>query len=437
MEGLKKSVKILFVILILVIMVIIGGVSAVYYENWEKDAHESDSEVAQFLAGTKTGANAEKELRPNFTCLFLGRNQLLTDFIMVAQYNPNTRQVSLLSIPRDTNVGNATIDGKLNSIYAYSGRNAEKVVAKVKELTGVDIQHYVVFDAKILRKVVDEIGGVTVDVPINMNYDDPYQDLYIHLKKGVQKLTGAQAEQFVRFRSGYANADLGRIDTQHQFIKALISEVLKPANIGKINNLIKIVIEGTSTDITTEVIEEYLGDVVTFKSDRVRIETAPGYAKNAVAPNGWELSFFWLDKGKTKALVDDLFYGKGSVVEETEEELLNDDASQEVTSSKISTTAEEEKELVSEEKLRVEVLNANAKSGKMNELVEKLNKNGCNVVKIGNYATTKVETSRIIVYGTVKETDLEKVKELSGIQTIEENNEKSEVEFTIIIGENY
>ena len=177
MENLKRVIKILFAILVVIVMVIIGGVSAVYYENWEKNASESDSKVAQYLAG----ADKEKaELRPNFTCLFMGKNQHLTDFIMLAQYNPNTRQVALLSIPRDTFVNKASVDGKINSIYM--NKYPEKVVAKVQEITGVEIQHYVVFDAKILKNIVNEIGGVTVEVPINMNYDDPYQNLYIHLQ---------------------------------------------------------------------------------------------------------------------------------------------------------------------------------------------------------------------------------------------------------------
>ena len=106
---------------------------------------------------------------------------------MLGQYNPNTREVALMSIPRDTKVS-GTIDGKINSAYA-SGYKAEKTIDKVKELTGIEPQYYVVFDTKVLRKVVDAVGGVEVDVPINMNYDDPAQDLYIHLKKGKQIFT--------------------------------------------------------------------------------------------------------------------------------------------------------------------------------------------------------------------------------------------------------
>ena len=333
-------------------MVILGGVSAVYYENWEKNTHESGSKVAQYLAGSDRKI---EELKPNFTCLFMGKNQHLTDFIMLAQYNPNTRQVSLLSIPRDTYVGTASVDGKINSIYM--NKYPEKVVSKVQEITGVEIQHYVVFDTKILRNIVNEIGGVTVDVPINMDYDDPYQNLYIHLKKGVQKLTGAQAEQFVRYRKGnngkggYPNGDIGRIAAQHNFIKALVSEVLKPENIGKINNLVKIVLDGTKTDITLDTIEEYLGDVVTFKSDRMRSETLPGIDKYMAPPyGGLPLSYWIYNPEETKVLVDDLFYGKGSASGDSNdsgESLESGDKSsvsapQEVVSSNVVVNQNEE-----------------------------------------------------------------------------------------------
>ena len=445
MENLKKVIKILFAILVVIVMVIVGWVSAVYYENWEKNASESDSRVAQYLAG----ADREKvELKPNFTCLFMGKNQHLTDFIMLAQYNPNTRQVALLSIPRDTYVNKDSVDGKINSIYM--NKYPEKEVAEVEKITGVNIQHYVVFDTKILRNIVNEIGGVTVDVPINMDYDDPYQNLYIHLKKGVQKLTGAQAEQFVRFRkgnngkTGYPNGDIGRIAAQQSFIKALVSEVLKPENIGKINNLVQIVLNGTKTDITTETIEEYLGDVVTFKTDRITTGTLPGVDKYMTPPyGGLPLSYWIYDPEETKVLVNELFYGiasnsgdSGDAIESGEEK-NSSSLTQEVVSSNLVTSGEEKDETEKKDEIRIEVLNANSKANKLNTLVEKLKSNDCNVVKLGNYSSTSTEESRIITYSNSDSEKLEKVKSISGIKKTEENTESSSVDFTIIIGPNY
>lgn len=441
MKGFKSFLKGLAVVLILICVVVAGGAAAIYYENLEKDMKENsgDSKLAQFLV---SGGETQKKEEPLFTCLFMGRNAHLTDFMMLAQYNPNTREVSLMSIPRDTYVGTSSVDGKINSIYMY--KYPEKVVKAVEEITGVDIQHYLIFNAKILRNIVNELGGVTVTVPFNMNYDDPDQNLYIHLKKGTQRLSGAQAEQFVRFRKnnnggGYANGDVGRIATQQKFIKAMISEVLKVENIGKVGNLVKIALNGTDTDLTLDVLQEYLDDVVTFKKDRVRIETLPGVGKYGKGPDGLTRSFFYHDAEKTKEIVKELFFTSIDDVNSSGDSATSGDKkndintkAQEVISKGLETESGN-----NDEKIRIEVLNANAKTSKMNDLVEKLNSNDCNVVKIGNYPTTKVESSRIITYGKHTSDELEKIKSLSGIKNVEESDENVNVKFTIIIGANY
>lgn len=441
MKGFKSFLKGLAVALILICVVVAGGAAAIYYENLEKDMKENsgDSKLAQFLV---SGGETQKKEEPLFTCLFMGRNAHLTDFMMLAQYNPNTREVSLMSIPRDTYVGTSSVDGKINSIYMY--KYPEKVVKAVEEITGVDIQHYLIFNAKILRNIVNELGGVTVTVPFNMNYDDPDQNLYIHLKKGTQRLSGAQAEQFVRFRKnnnggGYANGDVGRIATQQKFVKAMISEVLKVENIGKIGNLVKIALNGTDTDLTLDVLQEYLDDVVTFKKDRVRIETLPGVGKYGKGPDGLTRSFFYHDPEKTKEVVKELFFTSIDDINSSGDSATSGDKkndintkAQEVISKGLETESGN-----NDEKIRIEVLNANAKTSKMNDLVEKLNSNDCNVVKIGNYPTTKVESSRIITYGKQTSDELEKIKSLSGIKNVEESDENVNVKFTIIIGANY
>ncbi len=448
--------KFLVVILIIVFMIAIGGAAAVYYENWENDLSQSDSKFAQFLSKGLTEKTEEKELEPNFTCLVMGRNQHLTDFMMLCQYNPNTGEASLMSIPRDTYVDKASSDGKINSIYSY--KYQDKVVKTVSDLTGVEINHYLIFDAKILKKVVDAIGGVTVYVPINMNYDDPVQNLYIHLNKGTQKLTGNQAEQFVRFRknndgSGYANGDIGRIAAQQSFIKAFIQQMLKPENLAKVMDIAKIVIDGTKTDMTIDVIEEYIDELVVFKMDKMRVETLPGIGKYMKGPDGLVRSFFVHDEEKTKEVVQKLFFM-------TEEEaanatisgnaLLNDSSNDKDTNNKEPNNNyydvnddNNEQEVISpsleteDEEIKVEVLSAKAKTSRFNELVSSLNNGGCNVVKIGNYQTTQVESSRIIVYGKYNEKDLELVKELSGIKKIEQSTDDTNVTFTIVIGANY
>lgn len=443
MNKLVGVVKVLFVVLVILSMTAVGGVAAVYYENWERDMGEKDSNLAQFLSGNK---KEEKELEPNLTCLVMGRNQSLTDFIVLAQYNPNTREASLLSIPRDSFVGDGSPDGKINSIYAnYGGgeKGITKLKEKVEELTGIEIQHYLLFDASMLKKVVNELGGVTVDVPINMDYDDPYQtpQLHIHLKKGTQLLSGSQAEQFVRFRknndgTGYPNGDIGRIAAQQSFIRALITEILKAENIGKIKNLAQIVLDNTKTDITLELVEEHLDEVVTFKMDRMRMETLPGVGKYQKY-QGITRSYYVLNEESGDILLDDLFRNTTVKSDETSnEETIVDNKKedkqedkQEVLSSNLETSEDD--------RIKIELLNAKSKSARLNDLVETLADNDYNVIKLGNYQTVQVEPARIITYGKNTEEELENLKKVTGIKKVEESTETTNVKFTIIIGANY
>lgn len=433
MNKLVGIVKVLFVVLVILSMTAVGGVAAVYYENLERDIVENNSNLAQLLNGNK---KEENKLEPNLTCLVMGRNQSLTDFIVLAQYNPNTRELSMLSIPRDSFVGEGSPDGKINSIYAnYGGKEKgiNKLKEKVEEMTGIEIQHYLLFDASMLKKVVNELGGVTVNVPINMNYDDPYQNppLHIHLKKGTQLLTGSQAEQFVRFRknndgTGYPNGDIGRIAAQQNFIKALISEILKAENIGKIKNLAQIAISNTKTDITLELVEEHLDEVVTFKMDRIRMETLPGIGKYQKY-QGVTRSYYILNETSGDILIDDLF---NKTIEKAENTTVSKkEEKQEVLSSNL--------EVSEDTRIKVELLNAKSKPARLNELVEKLADNDYNVIKLGNYQTVQVEPSRIIAYGKNTEEELEELKKVSGIKKVEQSTENSNVKFTIIIGANY
>ena len=423
MDALKKTLKVILrIILVLVLVVAISGLGvfgAVKYLRWKADQNET---ISTDEKGNVVITPNKKELEPNLTCLFMGINGALTDFIMLGQYNPNTREISLLSIPRDTKV-EGTIDGKINS--AYAGKYPERSIAKVKDVTGIEAQYYVIFKTKVLRQIVDEIGGVTVDVPINMNYDDPVQNLYIHLKKGTQTLTGSQAEQFVRFRknndgSGYYNGDVDRVKTQQQFIKATISRVLEPQNLIKVNKLVKIVTENTKTNITWDIAKEYIDDVATFKMDRITMDTIPGHG--GYAENG--LSYYFYDKEKTKEIVDSMFNKKTDGTQEDQENI------------EVTGNVSEEENVNHEGKIKIEVLNAGTTSSIFTAVVEKLNNSGYYVSKVGNYSSDGTEYSRVITYGTDTE-KLDDIKSILGISKDETVDERKMVDYTIILGPKY
>lgn len=426
-NGVKKTFKVLLRILLVIVIILVIAVIALagtyFFINWQKDVQDKESGDKNIIERLVV---PEKKEEPVVTCLFLGVNGNLTDFIMLGQYNPNTREIALLSIPRDTNVGNNSVDGKINS--AYSSRGMDKLKKQVTEITGIEIDYHVLFKTKILRQVVDKIGGVTVDVPINMNYDDPYQNLYIHLKKGTQKLTGSQAEQFCRFRknnngSGYPGGDVERTKAQQKFIKAFIAELLKVDNISKIPDLINIVLEGTKTNVTLDVAKEYIDDVIALKTDRITTNTLPGSARMGKSPLGYMTSYYYYDAEKTKTMVDEMFHSSSITSGET---------TVSVTSSNV-VGKDESGELT----VRVELLNAGTTSNVINNLVDKLRKENFYVVKIGNYDTSKKEASRIIDYGATSEDILHDLMLVTGVTKTETSSEEASVAYTIIVGPYY
>lgn len=341
----------------------------------------------------------------------------LTDFIMVAKYNPETGRVNAMSIPRDTKVV-GTVDGKINSAYAR-GKDISKLADKVKDVTSLEVDYYVIFDTASVRKMVDAIGGIPMDVPIDMKYDDNEQDLHIDLKKGYQVLDGKKAEQFIRFRknndgTGYPLGDVQRIEAQQTFIKAAVEQVLKPSTILKIPELVSLGLESVKTDMTLGTILGYLDDIKNFDKNNLRMETLPGEGKYIGA-----ISYFVHDPDKTKELVQDIFIDdvdiKNDEVDEAEEQIVK-----KVDNSEIS----------------VEVLNGTSRSGLANSVAEKLKEEGYNVTKIGNYKTTTNISTSII-----NRNDNEyakKIKEFLGIGSVKtEKESSSKVDVTVILGNDY
>lgn len=172
------------------------------------------------------------------------------DVIMLFSIDPKNRTINLVSVPRDTKI--KLDNGKISKINACLGKeDGEEMLCRyVNELTGQPINSFLKVSFEGLRNIVDILGGIKYDVPINMDYDDPVQDLHIHLKKGIQNLNGAEVEGLVRFRSGYANADLGRIDTQQDFLKEAIQQKLKLKYIFKFPAVMKEVYKSFETNLS-------------------------------------------------------------------------------------------------------------------------------------------------------------------------------------------
>ena len=207
----------------------------------------------------RTSADRKKDF---FTFLVIGRDTGgggNTDTILLAAYDVPNQKLNVMSIPRDTMVNVPWDIKRINSVYNFYGGDEKGIKAlyqEISQLVGFVPDYEVVVEWKAVGELVDALGGVWFDVPRNMNYDDPVQDLHIHISKGWQKLNGEQAMGVIRYRHdndmryGYANGDLGRIETQQAFLKAVVEQCLQIQNVARINELAKVFTENVSTDLT-------------------------------------------------------------------------------------------------------------------------------------------------------------------------------------------
>lgn len=229
-----------------------------------------------------------------------------TDTMMVATYNNETGKVSIMQLPRDTYVhNNGRYDKKLNSAY-YTG--LDQLKREVQIAYGIETHRFAAVNLDAFRQLIDAIGGVYMDVPINMIYDDPYQDFHIYLLKGPQTLNGDKAEQFVRFRqnndgSGYPRGDLQRMQAQKDFIMATVKQMISMESIANLDELINIAEENIETNLSFDEIYNYAMAVLTSENFNVEFIETPGQA--ADLPGG---SYFVVDYDGAREVAQKHFY---------------------------------------------------------------------------------------------------------------------------------
>lgn len=304
---LGRLIKRIFLIMFLLIII----VGALFYVSVEKNGGG-----IQGVLCTIFGQSVEElaELKP-INVLLLGVSEdisaKLTDTIILCTYNPQQQTASMLSIPRDTFVGKSTANAKgsdkINSLYS---KGVEKTVAAVEKITDVEIDYYIVVNTNALIEIIDIIGAVEFDVPIDMKYDDPTQDLHIDLKAGTQLIDGKKAEQLLRFRHNndgssypaeYGDNDYGRMKTQRAFITQTVKQTINVKNLFRANKIIKTVFSNIETNMEKEDLYKYVPAAATFDMENIVSEQLPGASEKC---NG--LWFFIHNKSQTKKVVEKL-----------------------------------------------------------------------------------------------------------------------------------
>lgn len=304
--------KILIKILLSIVILILFTMTAfnIYINNIKKESPNKELTIEDLKELSKT----VKDDRINI--LLLGVDHLdgnenyanmRTDTMMLLSVYPKKKNAFVLSIPRDTRV---EIEGykykynKITTAHAFGG--VSLTLKTVKKLLDIPIHHFVKVDYRALSKTVDDIGGVGVDVPMDMYYEDPYSKppLVIDLKQGYQVLDGNKAMQFLRFRNGYANQDLGRIESQQKFIESFLQKVLSADSITKIPNYIDTFYRYVQTDMSINDMLKVASKCIDINPQNIKKEMLAGEPKTL-----YGTAYFIADEEEVKKQLDILIKG--------------------------------------------------------------------------------------------------------------------------------
>lgn len=269
MNGLKKALKWMGLLLGPVLAFNITFLCA----NGMGDETDSNKTVqSQNLSG------AESLAKSKYTVLVLGRDDAsgLTDVLLIVSFDTESKAVSVLQIPRDTyaeftSAAYRKINGACDVLDG--GRS---VADFLEDNLGVVIDRYISVDLDAVGKIVDILGGVEIDVPFDMIYNDPYQGLSIDIRKGRQTLNGDRAKQFVRYRSGYTRGDLDRLDAQKLFLSALIKKAAEESNAFSIVEIAGTLLQNADTDISYEYCFEMIKAMGIPEMKNISFVTLPG-----------------------------------------------------------------------------------------------------------------------------------------------------------------
>ncbi len=289
-----------------------------------------------------------------YTFLLLGKDTGgggNTDTMLLVTYDVPAGTLNVLTIPRDTMINVPWNIKKINAVYA-SSRGLEGLKAEVGHLTGVMPDFTVIVEWEAIGKIVDALGGVYFNVPYHMDYDDPYQDLYIHQEKGYRLLSGDDAMQVVRWRAnnddspyGYSMSnggvgDTGRQKIQRDFLKAVAEQCLQLKNWTKVSAFAEIFFESVETDIPWNNLIWFAEQAMELDTENIAFHSMPGN------PEGWyytpslgvNLNYFFADPEGIAELINEHFnpWTLPITVEDLQIVYKNEDASLGITSGELA-----------------------------------------------------------------------------------------------------
>ncbi len=222
-----------------------------------------------------------------------------SDTVILMSVDSKQHRVFGVSIPRDTK---AIVNGrpyKMNAAYKIGGMPL--LARTISEQMSIPVDYTVEIDLAGFAAVIDAIGGVDFEVPLDMDYEDPAQNLEIHVAKGLQHLDGQTALKVVRFRhnsdgSGYGDEDLGRIRTQQNFLKAAAKRLLSLNSLTKLDDMARIFQKYVKTDLTLLNLAWLGREGLQAGADGIQFATLPGT---------WKSPYIYTDAEKALAIINE------------------------------------------------------------------------------------------------------------------------------------
>ncbi|MEM9906789.1 MAG: LCP family protein [Cyanobacteria bacterium P01_D01_bin.44] len=226
----------------------------------------------------------------------------LSDTMLLLRFNPRNNQMVVMSIPRDTRT---LVEGELTKINEANLYGGPALTAEsISELLGgVSIDRYVRINVQGVEKLIDALGGVEVNVPIDMKYQDDSQHLYINLKAGEQLLDGDQAMQFLRFRYD-DKGDIGRVQRQQMLMRSVVEQTLNPATIARLPKILSVIQSHVDTNLAVEELVALVGFGAQTNRSNVQMLMLPGEFSR---PGDYELSYWIPNYGSIDDMVDQYF----------------------------------------------------------------------------------------------------------------------------------
>ena len=276
-----RMVRRLVIVLLIVVLAGGGGIYALM-NHYSRPPEVPDWEprprppIDNSYSSDPVQSGSSEFTREIFTVLIAGQDNVgthgLTDVLMLAAINPGEGSVNLVSIPRDTKV-NFGQGSKVNEVFPRSNGSTQRLMEEVENLVGFMPDFYVVVNLRAFGNLVDVLGGVHFNVPIRMQYSDPYDSppLHINLAPGYQTLTGAQAMGLVRYRRTIG--DLGRVANQQAFLRAVADELLQLSNVPRIPALVEIFVEHVDTDLPVRDMVYFALELARMGSEDIHFHT--------------------------------------------------------------------------------------------------------------------------------------------------------------------